>query len=75
MRTWLAEGTAKGGPRDGVKLSASTGWDGRVLKRTGKQPYPGRYKWNGRNWVWEPEKEPKEKAEPQAPNSQGKIPW
>lgn len=56
----MVEGTARGGPRDGVKLTASPNWDGRV-KVPGKEIegreshfYPGYYKWTGKDWLWLP---------------------
>lgn len=67
----LYEGKAIGGPRDGVKLSASLQWDGRIRKQTKEgettsTTYPGFYKWmdasldefgSNYTWVWQPDKE------------------
>ena len=53
------EGVARGGPRDGIKLTASPGWDGVVYhppRGSGKPaPYPGRYRFDyeANTWVWE----------------------
>jgi len=47
---------ARGGPRDGVKLSAGPEWDGAVRKpqqRNNVTYYPGRYKFNPIAWHWD----------------------
>ena len=64
----MLTGVAKGGPRDGVKLSAGNLWDGRIAlpqkasnSEHGHEPkhpkyYLGWYKWNvfARTWIWHP---------------------
>jgi hypothetical protein len=52
------EGKGRGGPRDGIKLTAGPKWDGRV-RLPGKEMevarthfYPGFYKWTGTDWLW-----------------------
>lgn len=56
----MYEGIGRGGPRDGVKLTAGSRWDGRV-KVPGKEMegrathfYPGYYQWTGKDWLWVP---------------------
>lgn len=60
MASEMVEGRAVGGPRDGIMLTASPNWDGRV-QRSGKarqhnttelQYYDGYYKWHDINGVW-----------------------
>ena len=59
-------GTAYGGPRDGVRLSAGSSWDGRVRTAGSsdsdpiKRYYPGYYVWSVEvsMWVWIPSNEP-----------------
>lgn len=68
----MLEGKASGGPRNGVKLSCPSRWDGRVmLPRVGYTGglgyYPGFYKWDTdfQMWVWRPNREtsqPKKKG-------------
>lgn len=54
----MLRGRAKGGPKDNIILEASYSWDGIVnhyieSRRTKIYgPYPGRYTWNGKTWVW-----------------------
>lgn len=60
----MMTGVAVGGPRDGVKLSAGSSWDGRVRLRPPKNEqempsskiifHPGYYKWYPKydSWVW-----------------------
>lgn len=49
-------GKAKGGPRDGVKLTAEHAWDGLVRTGDGKFDtyYSGYYYWSvsQQTWVW-----------------------
>lgn len=41
-------GKAFGGPRDGIKLTASARWDGTV------HGHEGHYEWQGTGWQWVP---------------------
>lgn len=66
-------GIARGGPRAGVKITASITWDGKVEKPNGSESqgtgaiasqrryYPGRYFWefSANTWVWETAEERK----------------
>lgn len=65
---FLITGVAVGGPRNGVKLSASSAWNGVVRKNVkdasspdSGEPYPGRYVFDIRlnSWVWDDTKSPK----------------
>lgn len=56
-------GKAKGGPLDGVKLSAQYTWNGEVAHPAGKTRFgqtipahPGNYLWDrkAQTWVWRP---------------------
>jgi hypothetical protein len=56
----MYEGKARGGPRNGIKLTAGARWDGRV-KLPGKEMegksshfYKGYYQWTGSDWLWVP---------------------
>lgn len=42
----MLEGKAMGGPRNGVKLSASVKWDGRL------EGHKGKYVWREDGWLW-----------------------
>lgn len=64
MPDGLVTGYARGGPRNGVKLSAPSTWDGRVRKpprnkwdETSPKMYPGKYIWRQDElvWLWLPE--------------------
>ncbi len=65
----METGIGIGGPRNGIKLSAPIGWDGRIREPSAqgdnegaiKRYYPGRYFWHGSipAWVWAPETEPR----------------
>lgn len=52
----MLKGKAKGGPRDGVKLSAPETWDGLILDGDGKfaSYHNGYYFWSvvEQTWVW-----------------------
>jgi hypothetical protein len=62
----MLEGSAVGGPRDGVKLSAGPGWNGKIKRKSigSNEPeptkqeafYPGYYQWDPHyGWVWIPD--------------------
>lgn len=54
----MLEGYAIGGPRDGIKLTASPFWDGGVTERyTGNGApvlFEGHYEWSNKHktWIW-----------------------
>lgn len=56
----MLEGIAKGGPRNGIRLSASPRWDGRVRKPTSKlnhgvtDPESMRVSFYQGHYVWKP---------------------
>lgn len=55
----MLHGTAIGGPRHGVKLSAGPNWNGVVRKGSeAMEAYPGRYIFDFRAgiWEWHPQK-------------------
>lgn len=43
------EGRAFGGPRDGIKITASARWDGKL-----RDHETGHYAWHGAGWQWIP---------------------
>lgn len=45
----VREGKAFGGPRDGIKLTASARWDGKLTSDE-----TGHYVWAGVGWQWNP---------------------
>lgn len=70
----METGVGVGGPRDGVRLTASTDWDGRVQKPgtfadgSVKRYYPGRYVWLSitSKWLWVPALDSKGTRSPRA---------
>lgn len=50
----MVSGKAVGGPRDGIKLTASRNWDGIVMENS-VRAYNGKYIWDGEGWVWKAE--------------------
>ena len=50
----MVTGKAIGGPRDGIKLTASQTWDGIVMIDL-VRAHKGKYTWDGKNWTWQVE--------------------
>lgn len=54
----MIEGRARGGPRDGIKITASSTWNGKVKEPRQREDakiiryYKGRYVWDGETWRW-----------------------
>lgn len=75
---YALDGVAIGGPRTGVRLTASPNWSGRVryAGRTRDHTphyYPGNYVWNAalNTWVWValPAKAPAKRASKRVPRT------